>query len=114
MDKANLRYRILDECRCGPEECFILVSLVDQSAIDQLLGTLSELINDGLLDCFRVGSGSRRLHPSLLDLRKYVKQRIDAGEDLETYPEVVPEYTFMTTESGLAALLPEDRPISQS
>lgn len=115
MRKGTLEYDIIDECKCGPEEFFVLVSSVEfgcNDELDSFLKILVLLVKRGLLQCDRV-HGESNINISLEELQAYVQQRIDAGESLDEYPSVCKEYTFTTTEKGIECLQKSDRPIEK-
>ena len=105
-------YGILDECYCGPEPFFVLVSSVDvddPSALGSFERTLVDLVNANLLSANR---GTEQIASlSLNDIRAYIEDRVKSGEDLDEPPSVREEFSFATTDAGLALLKPEDRPI---
>lgn len=109
IEPGSLTYRIVEECKCGPEEFFVLVSSVEDDEFESFLEALVELVAKKYLRCDRGAQEDIAL--SLADLRSYVANRRAAGEDLEQYPAVVEEFRFTTTDSGIEVLLPEDRPI---
>jgi len=110
VERGSLAYQILDECKCGPEEFFVLVSSVEEDDLEAFLQILVKLVAKDHLKCDR---GAQEDIPlSIEDLHSYVANRRAAGEDLEQYPTVCEEFRFTTTERGIELLLPEDRPVS--
>ena len=109
IERQSIEYQILDECKCGPEEFFVLVSSVEDGDIESFCQALVNLVADGYLRCDRGNLEDIRL--SIEDLHIYVEARRKAGEDLEQYPVACEEFRFTTTDRGIDALLPEDRPI---
>jgi hypothetical protein len=105
----QIRYGILDECKCGPEEFFVLLPSVYVDELNVLLQALVDLTQAGLLVC-RCGR-SDPVGISMRDLSSYIEKRLVAGENLAEYPKVCDEYTFTTTEEGLLKLREEDRPV---
>ena len=113
MDKDALKYEILDECKCGPEEFFVLVSSVEDDDVDAFLGVLVDLVDGGLLYCRRRHEAVVRL--TLADLKLYVAIRREAGEELDEMPNgACTEYDFTSTDKGIGVLRPEDRPVPLS
>jgi hypothetical protein len=109
IEQGSIEYQVLDECKCGPEEFFVLVSSIEDSDFEPFLEKLVRLVKEQYLQC---DQGQReRIDLSIADLRSYVDIRRNAGEDLEQHPAVCEEYRFTTTEQGLGILVPEDRPI---
>lgn len=113
MKEEPLRYEVLEECKCGPEEFFVLVSSVDyecKNELEMFLKVLVDLVAEGLLRC---SQGQRKnVHPTLDELRSYVESRISRGEDLEELPSSwSAEYSFTTTDEGIKCLREEDRPV---
>ncbi len=106
-------YSVLDECKCGPEPFFVLVSSIDTadlSAVESFQKMLADLTNANFLRAFRGSEALPRLSDD--DIRTYVTDRINAGEDLDEPPSAVEELSFETTDAGLALLRPDDRPIA--
>ena len=111
MNLSLLAYEIIDECKCGPEEFFVLVSSVypgTDAELQNFLETLSALLNEGLIIVSL--SGIDEPHTvSLDDLQEYVSKRTEAGESLDEYPSICKEYRFFTTEKGITHLKDEDK-----
>jgi len=106
-----LRYEILRDCACGPEEFFVLISSIDTAAaveVTQFVSTLSTLVDEGLLAAML---NSRPITGvTVRQLEDYVRARRRAGEELDQPTDSVPEYSFTTTDIGIALLKEEDRP----
>ena len=103
----KLEYEIIDECKCGPEEFFVLVSSINYNNDEELnsfLITLISLIERKLLKC-------KEKEISLKDLEDYINKRKMAKEDLGEHPNVVEEYSFEATELGIKELEEKDRPV---
>jgi hypothetical protein len=108
------QYAILDECKCGPEEFFVLVSSVypgTEEELDAFLRVLTGLCEQGLLRCLSASRNVGAVGVSLSDLRSYIQARRAAGEHLDQHPTVVAELSFEATELGIAQLRPDDRPV---
>ena len=114
MKISPLAYIILDECKCGPEEFFVLVSSVYPGTDDELRGfldTLSNLVSEGLLIASLHGNeGVQTITPE--ELHEYVLKRTKAGEPLDEYPTVCSEYRFITSDKGIDHLKAEDKPLN--
>ena len=114
MNLSSLAYEIIDECKCGPEQFFVLVSSVypgTEVELQSFLETLSILLNEGLIIASL--SGSDEPHTVTLDdLQEYVSKRIEAGESLDEYPSVCSEYRFFTSDKGIDHLKDDDKPIN--
>lgn len=114
MKPDSLEYKIIDECKCGFEELFNLIGLVDFSEadeIDRLVKTLVKLNIAGYLEC-RFGT-EQKTNLTETQLREQIKKRINNGEDLESYPVRGKEYSFFATDKAINMLREEDRPIIQ-
>ena len=37
IERPSIEYQILDECKCGPEEFFVLVSSVEEADLESFL-----------------------------------------------------------------------------
>ena len=112
MKLNPLAYEIIDECKCGPEEFFVLVSTVypgTDAELQDFIETLFYLIHEGLIIAKLSGSDQVRTI-TLDDLKKYVTTRKEAGESLDEYPSIGKEYRFLTTEKGIRHLKDEDKP----
>lgn len=106
-------YGILDECKCGPEPFFVLVSSVDledAAAVVTFQETLLALVDAKLLSASNGAAPLASLSKG--DLEGYVRERLNAGELLDEPPATREELSFETTEAGLMLLKPEDRPIA--
>jgi len=114
MNLSSLAYEIIDECKCGPEEFFVLVSSVYPGTdleLQNFLETLSNLLNEGLIIAYL--SGVDEPHTVTLDdLQEYVSKRTKAGESLDECFSVCSEYRFFTSDKGLDHLKDEDKPIN--
>jgi hypothetical protein len=110
VNEEELRYEILNKCSHGPEEFFIMASLVEDEHAELLARTLAAMVHEGLLEAGMWGMEGE-VHPSEADLVSYVRRRLEAGEDLEEIPHVVHEYTFFATDKGRLQLREEDRPV---
>jgi hypothetical protein len=113
MNLSSLAYEIIDECKCGPEEFFVLVSSVypgTDAELQDFIETLTYLINKGLIIATLSGS-DQVLTITLDDLKKYVSARKEAGESLDKCPSICKGYRFLTTEKGIGHLKNEDKPI---
>jgi hypothetical protein len=107
-----VEYELLDECKCGPEEFFGLVSSFypgPEEQIQSFLNALARLLDRRLLTCDPPLDASDKAS-YIEQLRGYVNTRRVAGESLDEHPEVVAELSFTATDFGLLALRPEDRP----
>jgi hypothetical protein len=110
---TELEYELLEECKCGPEPIFVLVSSCEWekvSEVEKFICALVGLFERGLLASSSLAPRGSVLSPAET-IREYFTTRVAAGESLDEPPEVVGEITFTTTEEGLACLLPEDRPV---
>ena len=112
MNEAEMRYYAINECKCGPEEFFVLVSGIRDEDLTLLTRVLADLVSEGLLVCDQA-KGKQDIHITQQDLEDYVKMRIESGEDLEEYPSCCAEYRFTTTEKGLGLLISTDHPTSR-
>ncbi|HXT50601.1 MAG TPA: hypothetical protein VN811_06135 [Thermoanaerobaculia bacterium] len=112
MARKDLGYAIIDECKCGFEEFSVLVSLIDPEdpqALAELVDTIVRLVDEGVLISRRNSTELPQITRE--DLEAYLSARLGAAEDLEEYPEVVPELSFMATNQGILLLREEDRPV---
>lgn len=113
MILSEQAYRIIDECKCGPEEFFVLVSSVYPGTNEELyefIETIEKLINDGLLVACICGSDDP-ITITTNDFESYIKKRIHAGESLDEHPTVCKEYCFVTSDLGISHLMDVDKPI---
>ena len=108
MKSGSLKYEIIDECKCGFEELFVLFGLVDHNNADELDRLAKELVNlhrNGYLAC---KFGSRDLKTiTRKQLNDHIQARINKREKLESYPQDEKEFSFFTTEKGRNQLADE-------
>ena len=112
MDPKSLKYKILDECKCGFEELFNLIGLIDFNdarEISRFVNRIVSLHRDGYLECKFVSKPLKTITEN--QLKKHIQLRINKGEDLESYPEDGKEFSFFTTETALKKLTSNDRTI---
>jgi hypothetical protein len=110
----TLKYTILKECACGPEELHVLLSLIDFNDEEQLRSlavALGSLTEEGALEAQTGETRHTTIDPDVL--LAFVGDRRAKGESLEDYPTVGQDYAFFTTELGLRSLSEEDRPIQR-
>ena len=113
MILSGQAYEIIDECKCGPEEFFVLVSSIYPGTDDKLnefLETLAKLIDEGLLDAYVCGNDDQ-IKITVDDFKSYIKNRTSAGESLDEYPSICNEYCFVTSDLGISHLKDTDKPI---
>ena len=107
----SVAYEILDECKYGREEFFVLVSSIDysqQSELGAFQAALLDLTEKGLLVAY---AGDRRLsHFDARMLAGYINARVAAGENLDDPTSACEELAFEATDAGVALLRREDRP----
>jgi hypothetical protein len=108
---SSRAYQILDECKYGREEFFVLVSSVDYlepAELEAFNTALLDLTERGLLVAY---AGDQRLrHFDHGVLARYLRTRIEAGENLDEPTSACEELAFETTDAGVALLRPEDHP----
>ena len=114
MNRKSLRYKIIDECKCGHEELFNLIGMVDyniKTEIDRFVEQLVSLHEDGFLEC---KFASNLVQTITVDqLKSHIQSRIEKGEDIESYPENGKEFSFFTKDKALNQLTEKDRPMSK-
>ena len=109
----SIAYGIIEECKCGPEELFVLISSVypgEQQEIDNFIKTIAKLNQNGLLIC-RNANSSKEITVNYQALKFYVTLREEAGEKLDEYPIVCEEYVFEATDLGISNLSEKDKPV---
>lgn len=115
---ANLSsqaYEILNECKCGPEPFFVLVSSVNFDSENDLKTFEETLVTLAGANLLSVTRGTEPVEPlSARDLHAYVLIRLNSGEQLDDPPIAHDEFSFETTDLGLTLLKPEDRPVKIS
>jgi hypothetical protein len=114
MNPKSLGYKIIDECKCGFEELFNLIGLIDfndEREIDRFVKQLVSLHGDSFLEC---KFGTKPMQTVTENqLKKHIQLRINKGEDLESYPENGKEFSFFATDKALKQLIKKDKPISK-
>ncbi|MFH1982258.1 MAG: hypothetical protein ABIL58_10455 [Pseudomonadota bacterium] len=113
MILSDQAYEIIDECKCGPEEFFVLVSSVYPGTNEELnvfLETLAKLIDENLLNAYVCGSDDQ-ITITVDDFKSYIKKRTTAGESLDEHPSICKEYCFVTSGLGISHLKDADKPI---
>jgi len=112
-NKDDMRYQIIEDCKCGPEPFFVLISSYDvDKDLDRFLSALAELLKEGHLVAYRGGYlEDETVSVTLADLKSYVDTRLKRGEQLEEAPLVCQEYSFAATPKGIERLAEEDRPV---
>ncbi|MEW6606730.1 MAG: hypothetical protein AB1414_04625 [bacterium] len=106
---SDIEYKIIEDCKCGYEELFILISLIPEGEEKKLFTAIINLCEQKLLACRY--KNNPQYEPTLNELMDYLNKRKKTGEELETYPEVCEEYEFIATESGIDLLKEDDKPI---
>ena len=109
--KNKLQYSILNECKCGPEPLFVIVSFVNpeiKTDLTQLIEELIDLQNKRLIECF---FQNKKIIVLKTQLEEYFNKRNHAKEDLEEPSDVCDEFSFVTTDAGLLLLNDKDKPI---
>lgn len=110
-DITRQEYELINETKCGSEELFVLIGgFSKEYGLEELLKAIVKLVNYGYLS-YSYQSTEALTQITLEQLKKYVQMRLDAGEELDEYPEVCDEYAFTATEKGLEILSEEDKPI---
>jgi len=111
MNIKKLEYEIINECKCGCEELFVLIGSVDTHSnyeLDIFVETLLNLISQEYIICTLNGE---RIEITKTDIKNYIETKLKNNEDLEEHSEIVEEYCFTTTDKGIKLLREEDKPI---
>ncbi len=111
MKISNFEYEIINECKCGPEELFVLMSSIDynsQREIDLFFDSLLKLVNNDLLVC--------RSNKDIFKIKRehlygYLKIKLENNESLENHSDFADEYLFESTKKAIELLKEEDKPI---
>jgi hypothetical protein len=107
----SVAYEILEECKYGREEFFVLISSVDYldpAELEAFKAALLNLTEKGLLNVYRGDQQLSRFDEGVL--ARYLDARVAAGENLDDPTSACEELAFETTDAGVAILRPEDRP----
>ena len=115
MTNSNIQYDIIDECKCGFEEFFVLLGLVDTDNPNErmyLARSLEEMVKNGLLICEY--KGNRKTNLMATELLAQINLRLACDEHLNSYPECCEEYSFMSTDEALLQLSDEDKPVPKT
>ena len=114
MNPKDLKYKIIDECKCGFEELFILIGLIDYNdpkEIDQFSEKLVSLHKSGFLICKFDSKVMQTVNEK--QIKDHIQLRIENGEDIESYPEKGKEFSFFATDIAINQLVEKDRPKSK-
>ncbi len=112
MKPNSLEYKIIDECKCGYEELFNLIGLIDFNDIKEMERFVKHIVSlhrGGYIEC----KFDTKLKQTIAEtqLKDHIQLRIINGEDLESYPESGKEFSFFATDKALNQLIEKDRPI---
>jgi hypothetical protein len=106
----KLDYAIIDETKCGIEELSVLIGgFAQEYGLENLIGSLVRLVNSGLISCY-LGDTLREIITGD-ELEEYINKRKLANENLDEYPDVCEEYSFVATDKGIEQLSDDDKPI---
>ena len=112
MDPNCLKYKIINECKCGFEELFNLIGLVDftkKKEIDTFVKEIVSLHEDGFIECRFASKKVKTITEN--QLNEHIVLRVSRGEEIESYPENGKEYSFYSTEKAIKQLQRKDQPL---